>query len=257
MERDEALEVFGGLELFVQGVELFTGVGEVLGRRDHFPHHVFDVAVGRLLELLFAVVVVTADFFGRDLNGGIHRVRDGDEDKVGVDRRVALGDEAGFLQVGEHVALFNERAVFGVKLIAIDAFLQERPVGRGGAAVVGVDRLDEVGQGLTAECAVGTREHSLLQEHRRNVGALGQVEHLLLTDGQAGRGGLGDEHFVVEDRLPGRIAKLGLLLFGRRIPAHQLGDLGVGAEFVVKIFIGNGFSVHRTDFVVGRETIGR
>ena len=249
MERDEILEVVGGLEFFQQRVERFFGVGKILLGRHHLPHHIFDVAVGRLLELLFAVVVVLADFVGRDRHGGVG-IGDRSEHVIDVGGHVALGQHAGFFQIGQDFTLFEERGIFREETFAIDIFFEEGPQARILTGLVRIDGLDEIGQGFPAEDAVLVAEDALLQEDRGDVAALRQVEHFFVADRQARGRGFRDEYFIFEDGLPGRIAQLGLLLFRRGVLAHQLGNLGVGVELVVESLVRNGLAVHRTYLVV-------
>ena len=139
------------------------------------------------------------------------------------------------LKIGQEVAVLDERAIFVIELVAIDAFFEERPIAGSHARLVVVDGLDEIDQGLAAEVTVCVGKDTLLKEHGRDVVTLRQVDHFIGTDGQTGRFGLRDEDFVVENRLPGSIAKLGVLRFRAGVLAQGLGDLGIVVQFFVEL----------------------
>ena len=238
VERDEGLEIIGRGEFRQQGVEFFFRVSEILGGRNHFPHHIFDVTIGRLLELLFALGVISPDFLGRDDDGAVRDIGHRGENEIHIRGDIAFRQQTALFEIRQVIALLDERSIFGKETFAIDILFKERPEGRILTRLIRIDGLNETDQGFPAE-STGSRviENALLQEDRGDVATLREVEHFFFTHGKSGISGLRDENFIFEDRLPGRIADLGLLLFRRRILAHHLGNLGVGVELLVVLFV--------------------
>ena len=188
-------------------------------------------------------VVIVGDLLAGNRQRGVRAVIIRSHYVFDVGDNVVLGEGPLHLDRVNHVALCEQRTVLVVELLGVDRVLEVVPVGAVYAGLVQVDALDKVDQVVLGEGAGLVEEDLVLGQQRRDVLAGGEIYHLVLADGNAGRGRVLDEHMLVQQALPGRIADLlvGLLVLGGGA-GQEFVDLGVPVDLLLEVRIRNAFA---------------
>ena len=195
-------------------------------------------------------IVIVLDLVVGNDDGGIDGIKEGNHDEVNVGGLIVLGDGAAEHQRVLVGAGVEEGAVLLVELLGIDGVLKIVPVKL--VVVVGVHKPDEINDHVGGEVTVAIKEHCVLGNDRGRIGSGGKVEHLGLADGDTGILGFLDEKELVDERLPGGVPDLGLLLLGRGGgTGHELVESGETLDILLEISVGNGLSIDPADIVFG------